>query len=58
MMSASPLPNTGPYTLSPQRTWVDTEPPRWAMPCTSLCLTSYPACMKPLDMIREIRMAP
>ena len=21
-------------------TWVDTLPPRWAMPCTSLCLTS------------------
>ena len=45
-------------SVSTQVRWGDTEPPRWAMPCTSLCFTSNPACMKPLDMIREIRMAP
>ena len=44
--------------MSPQRTCVETLPPRWAMPCTSLCFTSKPACMKPLAMILEIRMAP
>ena len=43
-MSASPFGMVGDQTCGPKRTWLNTEPPRLAMPCTSLCLTS-----KPLD---------
>ena len=37
--SASPLAMVGDQTSSPKRTWLNTTPPRLAMPCTSLCLT-------------------
>jgi len=37
--SASPLAMVGDHTASPKRTWLNTTPPRLAMPCTSLCLT-------------------
>ena len=42
-MSAPPTGINGEYTTGPQRTWLLTLPPRWAMPCTSACFTSKPA---------------
>ena len=41
-MSTSPFGMVGDHTCLPKRTWLNTEPPRLAMPCTSLCLTSKP----------------
>jgi hypothetical protein len=38
-MSASPRGIVGDQTRSPKRTWLNTPPPRLAMPWTSLCLT-------------------
>src|SRR5665647_3449289 len=41
-ISTSPFGMVGDQTRRPKRTWLNTEPPRLAMPCTSLCLTSKP----------------
>ena len=53
--SASPLGMVGDQTRRPKRTWLNTTPPRLAIPCTSLCLTSRPrraqTCASTLEII-------
>ena len=57
-MSAVPSWMIGEATDAPKRTWLVTDPPRWAMPWISDFFTSYPAIAAALARMSAARMMP
>src|ERR1035437_4330320 len=56
--SASPSGAMGLKTRSPNRTSLETEPPRWLIPCNSLFFTSRPALKATSARISEALITP